>query len=197
MLFHVRLTDFPVSRRDPSLRDAHLKYLDDRNDTIIARGPTQNDEGTQMRSGVFFIDVADRAAAERFAAEEPYNKAGGMMNTEIFGWGNPLKRTQWDFQRKDGQVYWYHRGYAKPGAHLRRKDLFEAHQAYFKRYDAEHFIVRGGVTDEDGTWAGSATLIALPDRKTAEAFAVEEPFCKNGLFERVLIERFKMGGQPR
>jgi uncharacterized protein YciI len=195
VLFHIRLTDYPVSRRKAELSPAHQKYLNERNDWILVRGPTQNDEGTQPLAGVFFIDVADRAAAERFAAEEPYNNAGCMMSVEIFGWGNPLKRRMTDFPRKDGQVYWYIRGYAKPGAHLKRQALFEAHQAYFKPYDAEHFIARGGVTDNDGTWVGSANLICLPDRKAAEAFAAEEPFCKNGLFERVLIERFKMGAQ--
>ena len=75
--------------------------------------------------------------------------------------------------------------------------MFAARQAYFKPYDADNFIVRGGALDDDGKmWTGSANLIALPDRGSVEEFVAEEPFCKNGLFERVLIERYNFGGRP-
>lgn len=195
MLFHIRLTDYPVSRRTPALREAHWRYLEAHAERLLVRGPTLNDEGTVLRSSLFFGEFADRAAAERFIAEEPTHRAGAYMSVEMFGWGNPLKRRLSDFVRRPGQVYWYMRGYAKPGAHLRREALFETHKAYFAPWDGEHFIVRGGVTDDAGEWVGSANLIALPDRKTAEAFAAEEPFCKNGLFERMVIERFKPGGE--
>jgi uncharacterized protein YciI len=195
MLFHVRMMDYPVTRRTAALRAVHWQYLDDNADIILARGPTQNDEGTLMRSSLFFIDVADRAAAERFAAEEPYNKAGAFMNTEIFRWNNALGRRQKDFQRKEGQTYWYMRGYAKPGAHHKREALLATHKAFLEPYDAD-FIVRGSVRNEQDEWVGSVTLVTLPDRKTAEAFAAEEPFCKNGLFERIVIERYKLGGRP-
>jgi uncharacterized protein len=197
MLFHVRMTDYPVSRRTPELRDRHRQYFDDHADCFIARGATHGDDGGAVLSSVIYVELPDRAAAERFIAEEPNNKAGVYMNVEIFRWSNPLNRRQRDFPRRDGQVLWYIRGYAKPGAHARREALLAAHQAYFQPYDAAHFVVRGGVLDEDGrTWLGSANLIALPDRNAALAFAAEEPFCKNGLFERVLIERYSFGGRP-
>lgn len=196
MLFHVRMTDYPVPRRTPALRDRHWQYLDDHAAHFIARGPTQTDDGSKMLSSLFFVEFPDRASVEDFVANEPNNKAGVHMQVEIFRWGNPLNRKQRDFPRKDGALYWYVRGYAKPGAHLRRKELFEAHQAYFKPFDAEHFIVRGGVTTDDGTWVGSANLLAMPDRASIDHFVAEEPFCKNGLFERVTVERFMFGGRP-
>lgn len=149
MLFHVRMTDYPVSRRTPELRELHRKYLDEHAAHFIARGPTRSDEGARMLSSIFYVDFPDRATVEDFIANEPNNKAGVHMHVEIFRWGNPLNKKQRDFPRKEGQRYWYVRGYAKPGAHLRREALFDAHQAYFKPYDAEHFIVRGGVTTAD------------------------------------------------
>jgi uncharacterized protein YciI len=196
MLFHVRMTDYPVPRRTPALRDQHWQYLDDHASHFIARGPTQTDDGSKKLSSLFFVDFPDRASVEQFVANEPNNKAGVHMHVEILRWGNPLNRKQRDFPRKDGQMYWYVRGYAKPGAHVRRQALFEAHQAYFKPFDAESFIVRGGVTTDDGTWIGSANLLAMPDRASIDHFVAEEPFCKNGLFERVVVERFMFGGRP-
>lgn len=196
MPFHVRLSDYPVPRRTSAMREAHWQYLDQQADHIIARGPTQSDDGTVMRSSLFFVDFADRAAVERFVAEEPTNRAGAYMSVEILGWVNALGRRQSDFPRKEGQVYWYIRGDAKPDAHLRREALLEAHKAYLKPYEAEHFIARGSLRNDAGQWIGSVNLIALPDRKTAEVFAADEPFCKNGLFKRVVIERFKPGGPP-
>jgi uncharacterized protein YciI len=196
MLFHVRLTDYPVPRRTPALRDEHWQYLDDHADRIIARGSTQADDRSKILSSLFFLDFPDRASVESFVANEPNNKAGVYMNVEIFGWGNPLGRRMRDFPRKEGQVFWYVRGYARPGAHERRKALFAEHQAYFKPYDAEYFIVRGGVLSEDGNWSGSANLLAMPDRASIDRFVAEEPFCRNGLFERLVVERFNPGGRP-
>ena len=194
MLFHIRLTDYPVSRRTRDVSEKHWEYLDARADAVVARGRTTDDDGKVTRSSLFFIDVADRAAAEKFVADGPYNQAGVFMNTEIQRWTNVLKRKQDDFVQKDGQVYWYFRGYAKPGAHLKREALMEQHKAYFEPHDSERFILRGSVSSDDGQCVGSANLIALPDRNAIDAFVADEPFCKNGLFERLVIERYKLGG---
>jgi uncharacterized protein YciI len=73
----------------------------------------------------------------------------------------------------------------------------EAHRAYFAAFDAENFIARGGVLDDAGAlWQGSANLIALPSRAHVEAFLAEEPFYANGLYDEVLVERYKFGGRP-
>lgn len=197
MLFHVRLSDYPVSRRNANLRESHWAYFEDHAAHFIARGATFDDDGKTFRASVIFVDFPDRAAVETFVANEPLNKAGVFERVEIARWSNPLARRQRDFARQDGQVCWYIRGWGKSGTNDKRNELFAAHQAYFRPYDAAHFIVRGGVLADDGiTWIGSANLIALPDRATVEAFVAEEPFNKNGLFERVLIERYNFGGRP-
>ena len=45
-------------------------------------------------------------------------------------------------------------------------------------------------------WEGSANLIALPSRADVEAFLADEPFYSNGLYDEVLVERYKFGGRP-
>ncbi|MFG3407396.1 YciI family protein [Streptomyces sp. NPDC048142] len=45
-------------------------------DRLILRGPTLSDDGEEHTGSVHVIDLADRAAAVRFATEEPFWKAG-------------------------------------------------------------------------------------------------------------------------
>jgi len=58
------------------LRDAHLEYLEDHRDIIVARGPLLDDDGVKTIGSVLILDVANKAAAEAFWADEPFNKAG-------------------------------------------------------------------------------------------------------------------------
>src|SRR6185295_3020577 len=165
MLFHARLHDYPVSRRTPELRTAHREYLAKHAASLIARG-----------------------AAQKFFAEEPFSRAGVYMSLELLRWSNPLERKPGAYTGKEGPNLWYLRAYAKPGLDARRAELFKEHGAYLAAREAD-LVVRGGVFAEDGkTWLGSAMVVALPDRKAAEAFAAGEPFCRNGLLERVAVE---------
>jgi uncharacterized protein YciI len=108
-----------------------------------------------------------------------------------------LDRTQREFPRREDQVYWYIRGFGAPGTNDRRNELLDAHRAYFAAYDTENFVSRGAVLDDGGTiWQGSANLIALPTRADVDKFLSEEPFFINGLYDHVLVERYKFGGRP-
>ncbi len=65
-------------------REAHLAYLAE---TGIARlaGPLLDDAGAMIGS-LLAVDAADRAAAEAFAAGDPYAKAGLFESVEILAW---------------------------------------------------------------------------------------------------------------
>ncbi|MFI5708197.1 YciI family protein [Kribbella sp. NPDC051620] len=56
--------------------EAHWSYMDQWADRLILRGPTLSDDGEEHTGSVHFVDVDDRATAERFAYEEPYWLAG-------------------------------------------------------------------------------------------------------------------------
>jgi len=76
MLFAVINTDRPggLDLR-LSTRPAHLAYLDSEVSKILNAGATLDAAGNPAGS-ILLIDVADRAAAEAFAAGDPYAKAG-------------------------------------------------------------------------------------------------------------------------
>lgn len=198
MHFHIQLIDHPAhpERRAVS-RQAHWAYFDAHRDHFIARGATVTDDGSRTLSSVLFVEFEGWEEVRHFIDNEPHNRNGVYGKIHINRWHHALARTQRDFPRKDDQICWYIRGIGKAGSNDRRNELVESHRAYFAPYDAENFIARGGVLSDDGTlWEGSANLLALPTRTHMDAFLADEPFYKNGLYEQVLVERYKFGGRP-
>jgi uncharacterized protein YciI len=65
-------------------RDAHLAYLAETGVVRLA-GPLLDDDGAMVGS-LLAVEVADRAAAEAFAAADPYARAGLFASVEIMGW---------------------------------------------------------------------------------------------------------------
>lgn len=66
-------------------REAHLAYARD-SGVILFGGPKLADDQETMIGSLIVIDVADRAAAEAFAAADPYNKAGLFASVTITPW---------------------------------------------------------------------------------------------------------------
>ena len=74
-----------AARRAP-LREAHLDYLGAHKDIIVARGPLQTDDGAKTIGSLLILDVTDKAQAEAFWADEPFNRAGVYDSTTIERW---------------------------------------------------------------------------------------------------------------
>lgn len=83
MLFAILCTDRPGGL-DLRLatRPAHLAFLTTYQTLIVHGGPTLDLDGRPCGS-LLLIDVEDRAAAEGFAAQDPYAKAGLFESTVI------------------------------------------------------------------------------------------------------------------
>ncbi|BBU59133.1 hypothetical protein KU6B_53980 [Mameliella alba] len=65
-------------------RDAHLDYLKSTG-VVSQAGPLLDDEGAMIGSLVI-LDVADKAAAEEWAANDPYAKAGLFQSVTLTAW---------------------------------------------------------------------------------------------------------------
>jgi uncharacterized protein YciI len=77
MLFHVHAEDRPgLGSELYDLAEEHWSYMDRFEDRFLLRGPTLDDDGEEHTGSVHVVEVPDRAAAERFATEEPYWSAG-------------------------------------------------------------------------------------------------------------------------
>ena len=71
-------------------RAAHLEYADKFAERIVIGGPTLSEDGTAMTGSVIIMEFENRAAAEAFAADDPYVKAGLFESTVI----RPFKKVR-------------------------------------------------------------------------------------------------------
>ena len=87
MLFIVLTTDKPnAAEIRAGNRPDHLEYLKSFGEQIVAGGATLSDDGEAMTGSFLLIDVADRVAADAFAAGDPFAKTGLFEKTEIRRW---------------------------------------------------------------------------------------------------------------
>lgn len=63
-------------------RPDHLAYLEGAGATLCLAGPLLDAEG-QPEGSLLIVDVGDKAAAEAFAAADPYAKAGVFAEVTI------------------------------------------------------------------------------------------------------------------
>jgi len=79
----------------------------------------------------------------------------------------------------------------KAGTAAIRKQLVETHWSFMDGY-ASRMSARGPTVQEDGvTQTGSMHIVDLPDAEAARVFAYEEPYCKAGVFEQVMVRRWE------
>lgn len=85
MMFALICTDKPgaIDIRKAN-RDAHLAYIADTG-VVLQAGPFLDADG-QMSGSLVVLDVPDRAAAEAWAADDPYAKAGLFSDVRIEAW---------------------------------------------------------------------------------------------------------------
>lgn len=66
-------------------RPAHLEYLKTNADTVAQAGPLLSPEGAMIGS-LIILDLPDLDAAQDWAANDPYAKAGLFASVELIEW---------------------------------------------------------------------------------------------------------------
>ena len=69
-----------------SAREEHLAYLTANKHKLLAAGALIEDDGTGGRGGILIVDTESREEAERFAAEDPFTKAGLFEKVTVARW---------------------------------------------------------------------------------------------------------------
>lgn len=64
-------------------REAHLAYIEETG-VVAQAGPLM--DGGEMAGSLVILDVADMAAAEAWAAGDPYAKAGLFADVQLIEW---------------------------------------------------------------------------------------------------------------
>lgn len=87
MLFMFHCTDKAgASEVRASNRNAHLDYLEAHKERIFAAGPLLGDDGVAMVGSLLVLEFEDQAAAQSFADNDPYARAGLFETVEIRPW---------------------------------------------------------------------------------------------------------------
>ncbi len=93
MLYILYQEDGPDSARIRAAhRDAHFAYLEQHEDILVLGGALLAEDGTTRLGSVLILNVPNRAAAEAFSADEPFNKAGLFRSVKI----TRMRRGQWN-----------------------------------------------------------------------------------------------------
>ena len=78
----------------------------------------------------------------------------------------------------------------KPGSIDLRLATRSQHLAYLQTY-IRHIREAGPLLDGDNRPCGSLLLVDVEDRAAADGFAESDPYAKAGLFESVVIRRYR------
>ena len=87
MPFFIETFDKPghqQMRRDE--RSAHLDFLNEHKEKLLACGAKLNDDGSDAGGGVYIVDLETREEAEAFIAADPFFKAGLFERINITRW---------------------------------------------------------------------------------------------------------------
>jgi uncharacterized protein YciI len=157
-------------------------YLKSFGEQVIGYGHFVSDDGRDPLGTSFFMQLADRAAANAFVAGDPMNKAGVYQSVDIHRWSNSFGRRAADYRRKGLQQFLCTG--PKTGTPEFFRTHLHAHESYFASY-GDSFIFRGPIRSADGADnIGTALLLELPDRAAADKFWNNEPFASNGGYGR-------------
>jgi uncharacterized protein YciI len=157
-------------------------YVKNFGERVIGYGHFVSDDGRDILGTSFFMQLDDRAAADKFIADEPMNKAGAYQRVEINRWSNSFGKRAADYRRKGLQQFLCTG--PKTGTNEFFRQHLHAHESYFASY-GDSFIFRGPIRSADGADnIGTALLLELPDRAAADKFWNEEPFARNGGYAR-------------
>lgn len=67
-------------------RPAHLVFLEENADLLLACGAKLADDGSDAGGGVYVVDLDTRAEAEAFIAADPFSKADLFGRVTITRW---------------------------------------------------------------------------------------------------------------
>ncbi|WP_169569464.1 YciI family protein [Sneathiella limimaris] len=71
-------------------RPAHLEFLKAKGDELKAAGPTTTEDGSGMTGSLLIFEAESLEAAQEWAAQDPYGKAGLFERVDVKPWKHVL-----------------------------------------------------------------------------------------------------------
>ena len=154
-----------------ALLEEHWSYMDRYATRMIARGPTFScDDEDEPTGSVHIVNLSDPAEAREFAFDEPNYQAGVYRDVLLRRWRNVLGRTMWDFA-----------GGESAGNRYLVLGFGSGHAADMNGPDGpsvnDELIAYGPLlSDDGGTWLGTAALVRAPDLGAAQAVLTPDAY---------------------
>lgn len=192
-IVHAVLQDQGGLETTDALMDDHLEYLRSASDQIRFAGPTLAEDGQTRVGSIWLIDAADRAAAEKWVAAEPFSEAGAFSSVILTRWSSSMQIRQGEYARTQGWKQFAITAHDRPDGRKRRDDVADAHHT-FQATVMDRYIARGPMLSDDGsTLIGSFMIVEFPDREACDGFWAGEPLNTGGVFSEVKIDSWGYG----
>ncbi|GAB2174894.1 YciI family protein [Dongia sp. agr-C8] len=154
--------------------EAHWSYMDGYAERLLTRGPTLSDDGAEHTGSLHIVRLDDVAAAEAFAYQEPFYRAGVYGEVMIRRWHDRLGRSMRDFKPANDDPLFLVLGPAAATPDLATRL-------------GDRAAVYGGTLALDGTERqGFAAILQAPSREAVAALLGGAP---------AEIHRWRIGGR--
>src|SRR5215207_7671183 len=173
----IRRSTIDLGGLPQSVRADHARFLGRWRDALVTYGPIFRGE-----------------AAAGFIAEDPLAVHGVVETDEVSDWHCALATRQPTAPPRPGLNGFFFHGIGKPGITDFRNTIVAAHRAHLQQRDAGNCLARGYLTDAGGkVWLGSAMVYEFESRAALDDFFRTEPYCTNGIYERIDIYDWQRG----
>ncbi len=177
-----------------SLCADHAHFLGQWRDALVTYGPLFR--GAAPAGYLYQTDLPSTVpeAVARFIAEDPFAQAGVYEEDIVSDWHCALATRQPTAPARSGLQGFFFHGIGKPGITEFRNTIVPAHRAHLQQKDESNCLARGYLTDAGGKiWLGSAMVYEFESRAALDDFFRIEPYCTNGIYERVEIYDWQRG----
>jgi len=177
-----------------SLRQDHARFLREWRDALVTYGPIFRGEAPAGYLYQLDLPGAVLEATARFTAEDPLAVHGVIESDVVSDWHCALATRQAAAPPRPGFKGFFFHGIGKPGITDFRNTIVAAHRAHLQQKDASNCLSRGYLTDSGGkVWLGSAMVYEFASGAALDDFFRTEPYCTNGIYERIDIYDWQRG----
>ncbi len=178
------------------LHEAHWAYIDGWSEALVARGPTVTADGESHTGSVHVMNLPTAVAAQKFASEEPYARAGWYSDLTVSLVLPCTQGTMWDHGRHEQDCV----------SSIVRADLGNAH-------DDEDLVeaLRSGLSNVQQQWlyfgvtsadreVENTAVVGLVDLAPTEAERALEgliSIATNEVALEIVCHRWRRGGRPK
>jgi uncharacterized protein YciI len=190
----IRRSTIDLGGLPTSLQAGHARFLGHWRDALVTYGPIFR--GDAPAGYLYQTDLPGTAmqAAARFMAEDPLAAHGVVETDEVSDWHCALPTRQPAASPRPGLKGFFFHGIGKSGITDFRNTIVAAHRAHLQQRDAGNCLARGYLTDGGGkVWLGSAMVYEFDSRAALDEFFRTEPYCTNGIYERIDIYEWRRG----